>query len=258
MIKNVDKVEALLKLPEGTLKTALESTEEVEITLPNLIVRTPEEDEQFKTNLRTAGVEIAAKKQAELLGLTLNADDKRDISKVFEAFKVKTLEGVNVEPNEKVKMLESDKAKLQENYSDLENQFIEFKNKAKSQMNSVLIDAKIESSIAGDLILPKEDVKALFKTKYAVEIDENGNDVVKKDGEILKNQTTLNPLSLKEVMNTFLPNYSKKPEGGAGQGDNAGAQKGTLEAFEKEMEGRSQEEKNKIMEERIKEGSLKI
>jgi hypothetical protein len=235
MIENINEVEALLKMPEGSLKTALESTDSIKVELPKVIVRTPDEDELFKGNLRKAGAEIIAKQQADALGLTLNADDKRDINKVFEAFKVKTLEGIKIEPNEKVKGLEADKAKLLENYTTLEGQFNEFKNSAKSKLNAVLIDTKIDANITGDLILPKEDVKALFKAKYQVEIDENGVEVIKKDGEVLKNQTTLNQYTLKDVMSQFLPTYFKKPEGGAAGKDNAGAAKGTKEAFDKEM-----------------------
>jgi hypothetical protein len=262
MIENINEVEALLKMPEGTLKSALESSESVKIEMPKVIVRTPDEDEAFKENLRKAGAEITAKKQAELLGLNLNSDDKRDINKVFEAFKAKTLEGVNIEPNEKVKGLEADKAKLLENYTTLEGQFNEFKSNAKSKLNSVLIDTKIDSSITGDLILPKDDVKALFKSKYQVELDENGIEVVKKDGEILKNQTTLNPYTLKDIMGQFLPTYAKKPEGGSGAGDNSGAAKGTMDAFNKEMTEKGvnigSSAYNQEMSKRIREKSLVV
>ena len=68
------------------------------------------------------------------------------------------------------------------------------------------------------------------------EVDEMNRVVVRGlDGEVMKNQTTLDPLQPKDVLKTFFdqnPTYLKGASGGAGGSDSAGGSgKLTVEAF---------------------------
>ena len=210
---------------EDALKEALDKKTDISIA-EKVVIRTEEEDTAFQSNLkateRTASLEIAVKNVREKLGLNFQG---KTIENLVEAVKVKTLEEAKIEPDEKLKAAQKDietlKGTIQTLSTEKEDAFKQLKNfKTETVVNQTLI-----SSIPENVILPKEDIAIILKNKYTFEVDDNGKSIVKSNGEILKNPTTLDPLQPKDVIGKFFeenPTYIKSGTGGAGGGDSGG------------------------------------
>lgn len=242
-IENIKELESSMKLEEGTIQKAIDSEESVKIELQEgLVIRTAEDDAtfmnnkqaEFKTEFHTAGREIAIKEKARELGLELPKGKNMD--SFTEAIVAKTLEDAKVEPNKRIEELEGDKKKLVGNLESLQGDFDAAKNKFNIESQQRQVDTTLLSNIKGDLTQPAEDLLILFKAKHSSKLSESGALEISKGGDVMKNPTTLAPLTPKEVMGEFLTQYIKKPQGGAGGDDATGAgAKGSMEAFQKEM-----------------------
>ncbi len=264
-IENLNDLEKSLKLPEGTLKAAIDNTENVKIEIPALVIRTTEEENTLRTNLKTefgnAAVEIAIKKAREEHKLEFNG---KTMDNLLKAYETKALAEAKIEPVKKIQELESDLGTLRTNVSTLQGQLVEKDNQFKAEKQKYETDNLISSKITGDLVLPKEDVALIFKSKHSVELDETGKRVIKRGDEVLKHPTTLSPLTIDEVMKDFLPAYLKGPGGGAGGEDEpgAGSKTGSMAAFEKEMSKKEiyagSSAFNQEMNKRIKEKTLVV
>lgn len=262
-IKNVGAIESAFKLEPGSLQKAIDNEEEVDVTIPELTIRTLEEDDtrtgNLKTQYHTAGMEIAIKTARDEMGLEFQG---KTMANFADAVSKKALEGANIEPNKKIQELEADKLKLQENITGLEGVISEKDTLFKKETQKRTIDNLIEKNITGELSLPKSDVSTLFKSKYDVSLDETDKLVISKGGEVLKNKTTLSNLGIDEVMKDFLPNYTKKVQGGAAGGDETGGKAGSMEAFNKEMEAQGNnigsQPYNEELNKRIREKTLSV
>ena len=263
-IENISDLEKSLRLPEGTIKTAIESAEPIKVEIPDLKIFTNEEDEarinNLKTQFHTAGREIAIKTAREQHGLDFQG---KTIDNLLDSYKAKVLAEAKVEPNTKIEELMQDNGKLKSNIATLEQTLETTKKSIQIENQSRLINEKISSSITGELILPKEDIITIFKSKYATEITDDNKVVFKKDGEVLKNERTLDPLGVEDVMKGFLTPYIKGATGGAGAGDNTGgAGQSNLQKFNKEMESKSikvgSSDYNREMQKRISDKTLVI
>lgn len=266
MIKaeKITELEKTLRLPEGTLKSAIEATEEKDIEIPTLRIYTEEEEntrlENERKNAKIAGVEMAVKEARNKFGLQFEG---KTIDNLLEHYSKKVIQDANISPDKKVQELTADLDKMRGNYTSIESQFNEFKANVAKKDGEREIDSLILTKIPQNTTIPTKDVLQLFKYNFQVEKNESGIVEFKKDGVVLKNEKTLNPLSVDEVLSSFVTPYLKKPEGGAGGGDEAGAGKpGTLQAFSKEMADRGIREGslefNQEMQKRIKEKTLTI
>ena len=110
-----------------------------------------------------------------------------------------------------------------------------------------LLDSYSESQVGGtgktfdwslipeNIVLPKEDMMLIAKNKLSFDVDEQNRLLVKKNGEVLKNPTTLDPIAPKEAIQSFFnenPQYIKSVDGGRGAGDSgSGSGKTTVEQF---------------------------
>lgn len=264
MIKaeKITELEKTLRLPEGTLKSAIEAAEEKDIEIPSLKIYTEEEEtariENERKTAREIGVEIAIKGAKNKFGLQFEG---KTIDNLLENYSKKVIQDANISPDKKVQELTSDLEKLRGINSTIENQFNEFKATVIKKEGEREIDSLILTKIPQNTTIPTKDVLHLFKYNFQAEKNEGGIIEFKKDGVVLKNEKTLNPLTAEEVINSFVTPYLKKPEGGAGGGDEAGGGKpGTLQAFSKEMADRGVREGslefNQEMQKRIKEKTL--
>ena len=242
MIENITDLEKSLKLKEGTLKEAIENKESVKIELPSLVVRTAEEDEQYLTNLKneykteyhTAGREIAIKEARKELGLEFEG---KTMNNLLEAYKNNILKEAKVEPSKKIEELTNDANALRANLTEMQKKFEQKEAEFKAEGSKREINTRLSANIKGELTLPTEDVLTLFNSKFSTELNDEGKVIIKKNGEVLKNKTTMNPLGIEDVMPDFLAPFAKKASGGAGGEDEGGqVKKGSLEAFYKEME----------------------
>lgn len=236
-IVNLKELEGSLNLKEGTLQTAFESETEETIDISNLSIRTVEDDTtrtaNLKTEYHTAGREIAIKTAREELGLDFQG---KTMENLLGAFKTKTLSEANVEPSAKIKELTADNDALKLNITGLQTEVSDAKVLFAKQTTQRSIDNMIHGAIQGDLTISKDDAALLFKNKFGTELNEGGKLLISQNGEVMKNQTTLDPVGITDVMSNFLSTYTKKIEGGAGGGNaTGGGKEGTMEAFNKEQ-----------------------
>lgn len=273
MIKNVSALEKMLKLEAGTLSQAIESTDEIEVTLPELIIRTSEEQATYETNLDTEkkerydagkekGIKDAINEVAPKFGIDLT-DKAKTVDNFAEAFKSKIVEETGKEPSQKIQELERDNEKLRTNYTDLEGQFNTFKTDVTQKETRSKIDSQILSAIPDNgLLINKDEVALIFKNRYNVDLTEGGNLEIKQNGEVLKNTTTLNPLGVNDVMGDFIKPYVKPVEGGAGGTDQAGTKKTGYDSFKEEMETKGHNEGSaefsRELMQRQKDGTIEI
>jgi len=263
-IENLTDLEKSLKLDEGTLSKALQSETPVKIELPQLVVRTKEEEDTFienlKTNHFTAAQEILIKNTKRDLGLDFEG---KNINKLIEVVKAKALEEAKIEPDKKVQELAADKAKLQSNLQDLERKLVAKEQEYKVKEIERTVNDTLLNSINFETSIPKNDVLTLFKSNYQTDM-EDGKVLIKKNGEVLKNPTTLSPLTPGEVLAEFSKPYLKNltPGGGAGKKDEPGGKPNSYEAFEKSMTDQGikpgSQEFGLKMQEALKSGTLKM
>jgi len=260
-VENLNAIEKALHLPEGSLQTAIESQDVIKIELPELEIFKKEDYntriENLKGTFQTQGRDFQIKEAKETYGLDFEG---KTIDKFADALKAKFLKESSIEPDSRVKELQTDLEKLRANLAEKDvtisniNESFKKKETQRSINDTLLSKINIETSI------PKEDILLILKSKY--EIDLEGDKMVfKKDGEVLKNQTTLNPLGVDDIFNEFLPTYAKEATGGKAKGDNTGSYKaGTIDAFTDEMNKKGirsgSQEFNNEMQKRIKEKTL--
>lgn len=234
MIKNILDLEKSLKLKEGTLTEAISSEEEVEVSIPELVIRTPEEDELRSNNLksesRTVGMEMAVKKVRTDMALEFTG---KTVENLAEAVRLKTIEDSKIEPDKKILGLEKDKSELQKNLTTMGEELENQKNLFVQEKNTRRIDEQILEAIDKDTTIPKANILTLYKAEHATALNDKGLVESSKNGDVLKDATTLNPKTLSEVMVDYLAPYLKKATGGAGEHDDVQnkGKAGTMEAF---------------------------
>jgi hypothetical protein len=255
-----------IEIDDNTLKEALEKQTQVELPKPqSLIIRTNEEEEAYKNNLRNeakqTGVEITIKEYREKLGLSF---DGKNMDSFTEAYKKKILDDAKIEPDAKVKTLESDIEKLRTNIQTIQSEKEKVESQFQTFKTGMQIQTELGAIIPSNTVIPKDDMLTIIKNKYDFKI-ENGKTVVVQNGEILKNPTTLEPLAPKDAIDRFFmdnPTYINK-SGGAGGGDSgAGGGKISLDKFIEEMKNKgiapNSEAFNNEMNERIKAGTIEM
>jgi hypothetical protein len=264
MIKNIAELESSLKLKEGTLSDAINSESEVEIEMPTLVIRTTEEDEAWTGNLKTefhkAGREIAIKEARTDEGLEFEGKTMKNFA---TALRAKVQKEFSIEPNARIKELETDNETLRTNFSTLETTLKDTKATYKAEGMTRSINADIEKALPADgLTIPRRAVGTLFKDMFEIGVDEDGLGFLKKDGKILKDELTAARLIIADVMPEFLTDYTKAAEGGAGGSDQTGGATGSMDAFNKEMAanniGVGSAPYNREMTKRINDKTLKV
>lgn len=220
-------------------KEALESNpNEIKLDFDGTL-RTQEEESVFienhKKDARKEGLEIAVKQYRDEFGF-----EGRSIDKLIEAVKTKTLEDAKIEPAEQLKKI---KLTLEEKETALQNALktvSDKDNEFKSYKNEILLNKELDSYIPESTILPKEDIKVILKNKLKFSFDETGNLLpLDAQGNVIKDPTTANPKSAKEIVTDFFKDnqtYLKPIEGGSGAGDSGAAgKKKSLDDFIKEQ-----------------------
>lgn len=261
-----------LKIGEVTLKVnsdeLTQGIEKGEITVKadDLIVKPKTDYETFLTNVKNEeynngkvkGVEMMIKEAREKHGLTFEG---KSMDNFADAYKTKVLEEAKIEPSKKIQELESDKEKLQNMMKEKDLTYTNLLNQQENEKKQNKISTSILKKLPKDgLLIPQDDLLTLIKTKAAFDT-EGENIVIKKDGEVIKNQSTLNPITIEEWLPEIIKPYIKLPKGGAGGGDESGQNKpGSFAAFNKEMAEKSIKEGSEAynieMQKRLKEKTL--
>lgn len=221
-----------LKLKVEDLESAIASTDEVKVDIPELTVLTAEEltarDENIgKTKYnegKTAGVEMGVKELKNELGLEF---DGKDIKSLVKAVETKTLNDAKIEPNKKVEELNTVVANLQKTIAEKETE----KTQLINQLQTTSLNTELLTMMPSNRLntLSDNEYLTLIKANYEI-VEEDGKKVIKKDGNIIRNATTQSPLDPKEVITNFFTEKklitttqgSQGGQGGGNSGGNAG------------------------------------
>lgn len=263
-IENLSVIEQTLQLPEGTLKNAIESQDVVKIELPELEVFKKEDYksriENLKSDFQLSGKDHFVKEIKRQYGLEFEG---KKAESLVEALKAKALEEANITPDSKVKELQSDIEKLRNNLLEKDNLIQNIEQTYKKKEAQTFIDSTLNKAINVETTIPKEDVLQLLKSKFEIDLEEN-KIIFKKNGEVLKNEKTLSPKTIEEVMNEFLPTYTKQgATGGKGEGNQTGNRNATsMDLFNEEMKNKSinvgSEAYNRELQTRLANKTLKL
>lgn len=221
----ITKLSAIAKVDLTELENALLSTEdEVNITIPELHVLTPEElstrDANSKKNGynegKTASIEMFVKETKEKLGLEFEG---KDATKLIEAVQSKTLADAKIEPSKKIEELNGVISKLQGNLTALESEKLNLQ----GQFEATKTDAKLLNYLPKNRLstLNDEEYLTIIKKDHEI-VTEDGKLVVKKGGEIVRNATTQAPLEVNEVISNIFTERKWISDEQGGQGGRGG------------------------------------
>lgn len=266
-ITNLEELGRFLDLEEGQkLTDLLKSEDEVEIKIKQGEFFDEEKKETLIVNHRkeaeTAGREKLLKELRDSNGLTYEGvkHPEKLIEAITEKVRVSTLEEANLEPNKKIDSLTSDLNSLRGQLEEKDNMLTDLNNKIKLEQQNMKIEQSIIKSLPESTILPKDDLVLLFKNKHELTLDENGNILTMKNGEVVKDELR-NPVSIDKIVSEFSSNYIKTPDGGSGQSRSSGTSSGDMDSFIEEMKSKeialNSEEFNVEMMRRIDAGTLK-
>ena len=275
----IKELESTLGLESGSLSEAIDN--DAEIKLPKGKFFTEENLDRYRSNLKEefsnlseesrksaeqAGFEIALKRVKEIADVDF--EGRKDPEKLLAALEKKYTQLAGVEPEQKLKEALNDNEKLrvavdqltsekEEANKKLEDVILGFQKKENEKLMSDMIMSAIPDE---GLVISKTDVMGLFNSTYDKELVEGKIIYKSKNGDIIKNDIA-DPLTTEEIVSQFSSKYIKKPEGGRGGSDSGSAAKKDLDSFRKEMAEKGigmGEEMNKIMNQRLKDGSLII
>ncbi len=210
------------------LEEAVKADEEKSLEVPTLFKEqgiTEEQKNTFGTNRfeegKRAMSEIKAKEFKTKFGVDMDGKDLDSV--VNEIIKVKVKEQAG-DPDKRVETLTQEKETLQGTILKLQEEAT----KKETEFSSKLFNIGVREQIKG--IIPSEgmkvgqdDLTTLFLNGYGVTKDESGRTIVKKGEEVIKDKTTLEPLELKQVVNTFIDQGNYKIKNGMGGDDSSGS-----------------------------------
>lgn len=224
MNKLIEELAKLAKVSDvEAFAKALQSETDTDYKLDtsNLIVRTKEEEEDFKANISTEvknkafndAFEIKIKNLKKDLGLEFEGKKDEDF---INAFKTKILEEANIEPSKRISELENTLKTINTTLEDKDKELLNLK--TSYQKDKVRLEAKNYLKVPETLGLSKEEATDLFLMKY--DIKEDG---IYKGEERIVDPKTAKPLELKDVVNSFVTERGWNKEvviGRGGQGIN--------------------------------------
>lgn len=269
-IKNLSAIEKTLKLPEGTLKKALESSDELEVNISDVVVHSKTEYEDLKNNLRGAGIEIGLKKISQELGVDAKDPDAilKHITEARKADIAKALEEAKMNPDKRVAELSNDLEKIKAEHKQVLEQKTKLESDWRVEKETSLFHGELMKHIpAENLVLPREKVlKNLIDdmSSDGISYEINSGNVLFKDANGVIKDNILNPVKADSVLNKYLTNYVKQVEGGSGAGDSGTGKgkPGTLDSFNKTMETKgikqSSADYNREMQKAISEKTLVV
>jgi len=217
----LQRIAKLTKLKLEDLEKAIKDEGEVDLTIDEslTVLSTAEletRDENSKNEGIKVGKEIGAKEVRKAAGLEDTVG--KDPSAIAKAISDKAVNDAKLKPDEAVKTLKDQVSQLQTELSNKEKTITELSCKAsEAQRDAKLLSLfpKNRSSVLSDA-----EYLTLIKGQFAIkEID--GKEVVEKNGQVLRVESTKDPISVQEAI-TGLFTERKWVETGAGGGGAGG------------------------------------
>ena len=223
----ISNIATMLKISPSDLKEKISSEKEEELSLQELKVFTPEEFETRVKNEKSTSYQEGKTAQEEMLVKQAKKDMGYDFEgKSFESF----LEHHNANlkgkyskgDDSRIKELEADIAKLNENHANALSQLQEKNQSLSGQVLRAKISNQLLSTMPAETTIEKSDIMLLFNANHEIE-EQEGKLIVKRNGETIKDETTASPLDVKEVFKSFISekNYVKGNPG-RGTGSESG------------------------------------
>lgn len=262
-LENISEIEASLGLEKGKLSDMMSSEEIHTVDLSTRVIMDKSVYDERISNIKkessAMSLEIAVKEQRNKLGLEFQG---KTMENLVLALRQKVELESKTEPEEKYKNLKIDFDKLQSNLSLKEDEFNTFKTNIESQNSLSEIKNEFTKNIPDNTLVSKSTIFTEAKEKGFTFEKEEGILVVKDSkGSIVKNESTLSPLSVSDWVADFVIPYLPKNTGGSGKKDEGGqAAAGSFDAFMKESEKNewNASKQNEEMAKRIKDGTLKL
>jgi len=215
--ETLKKIAEVLKVDVSVLTAAIKSEKDEMLEVPTLF--TDDEKNAFGNNRfnegKKAATEIAVKDLKAKHGLEFEG---KTLDAALDAYAEKKLTDAKIAPDEKVKKLTDENAKLK---TDLQKA-LDNENSIKSDYEGKLFHVGIRNEVLAHIpdntLIPKTDLIDLFMNRHRVTREDNSV-VVYKGEQALKDKIQ-NPVPLKDVVAQFAEPYLKK--NGMGGGDNGG------------------------------------
>ena len=249
----------IVEMDQAEVSKAIE-TGEVKIESDKLIVKsedniiyTKEEHDTYTKNLgdaeykkgKTAGEEMTFKAMKNASGYEI--EGYKDADTFVSTFKTKVIEEAKIEPNEQLKKKDADIATLQGTITEIKTEFDTFKTGITEKETRGKKDNALTSFIPDEGVIVKKSISmSALKNELSIDVmfDDAGKAQLTKNGEVIKDPKTLQPIEPKGFIESNLATLGliKKANGGGGGGDDTGDGKGgSYEAFVKEMNAKGSE-----------------
>lgn len=225
LIASLAKLAKVQDIDAFTEALKSESDTEFNLDTNNLIVRTKDEDAEFKNNILSEAkpeiwkqaTEIQIKNMKKDLGLEFEGKEPEDF---ISNFKSKVLEEAKVEPNKKIEELNASLESLRGQLSEKENAFSEFKNSTEKEKIKLKAFSLMPEPKNG---LSKEEAITLFFSSH--EVKEDG---VYRNGEKLKDNLE-KAISFEDSVLSFIDSKGWSKEDPSGRGGGAKGEGGDSE-----------------------------
>ncbi len=241
MIENIKDLETSLGFKEGTLKEAIASDEAIKVEIPKgkfydtetHVIKTNEDHDIFVGNI---------KKESKIAGVEMDVKDyKRDnnlefdgktIEGLVKAVQTKTLLDAKIEPDAKIEGYLSDIEALQKSKDEYKGKYESEVTKREQNSIKLTNDKNVTSHMKGEFTMSTERMLNVFNSEHTLS-NENGEQVVLKGGEIMKDENR-SPLTLESVVTGFSKEFAKNATGGNSGGNEGGTGSGgNMSAFDK-------------------------
>ena len=218
---DIDKLAGMLTIDAEVLAKAITDEKEVDITIPDLKFFKNEDLELLLDNRGKERYEAGKTAEREMLFKDLSKEagletikDKNDFIK---AYKGKILEEAKIEPEKKVKELETSLANLQKQVQEEQTKYVNLESQIKTEKTKFKVQSLIPE-IPETVGLNKEEATSLFFMNYEVK-----DDGVYKNGTLLKDNLE-RPLDITQAVTGFLAEkgWNKQPSGRGGGAPGAG------------------------------------
>lgn len=215
-----------LKIPKADIDAAEASADEVEVAVPTgLTVFTDPELLQRDTSLKagntTASREILIKELKEKTGLEYDGQGSKDPERFIAEFQKKAVADAGIQESDKVKGLNETVKQLQTNLQTIQGTI--------AAKDAEVTSAKLDAQILTETVhlkpdnLENDEWVDLIKKRCQI-TTENDVIVVKRDGKVVADPTTLVPVPVKDALVGFIterkigkvaedPNKQTQPKG---------------------------------------------
>ena len=133
------------------------------------VVREAAEEQTFVSNLKSthekAGAEIAIKEARKKLGLEFEG---KTVDNLLDAHKKKVLEDAQIEPAKQVEALNKDINTLKTTLATVTSEKEAIESRFKGFKSEHKINSEILSALPENILLPKDDMATLLKTKIKI------------------------------------------------------------------------------------------